>query len=95
MPLACLLAHQINREGVKKAEQNDSLEMWMMAESSEVERTADWVFGLYASKMEMIGGMAKLQILAARRETLKSWRITWRPGVRESVVRQEYTPTTS
>lgn len=92
-PLPCLLAHQINREGVKKAEQSDSLEMWMMAESSEVERTADWVFGLYASQMERIGGMAKLQILASRRETLKNWRITWRPGVRESVVRSEFTAT--
>jgi hypothetical protein len=78
--------------GVKKAEASDFLEMWMMAESSEVERTADWVFGLYASRMEQIGGMAKMQILAARREVLKNWRITWRPGVRLSQVRGEFTP---
>lgn len=93
MTMPCLMAHQINREGVKKAESSDVLEMWMMAESAEVERTADWVFGLYSSQMERVGGMAKLQILASRRETLKNWRITWRPGVRESVTRGEFTAT--
>jgi hypothetical protein len=80
-PIPCMLAHQINREGIKKAEQSDHLEMYMLADSSEAERTADWVFGLYASQVEKISGRAKLQILASRREVVKNWMITWRPGV--------------
>jgi replicative DNA helicase len=87
--LPCLLAHQINREGVKTAEKEDHLAMYMLAESSEVERTADWVFGLYASQMERLSGQAKLQILAARREVIKNWQITWRNGVGFSQVLRE------
>jgi replicative DNA helicase len=87
--MPCLLAHQINREGVKMAEKEDHLAMWMLAESSEVERTADWVFGLYASQMERISGQAKLQILAARREIVRNWAITWRNGVGFSQVLRE------
>lgn len=87
--MPCLLAHQINREGVKVAEKEDHLAMYMLAESSEVERTADWVFGLYASQMERISGQAKLQILAARREVIKNWQITWRGGVGFSQVLRE------
>lgn len=87
--MPCLLAHQINREGVKMAEKEDHLAMWMLAESSEVERTADWVFGLYASQMERLSGQAKLQILAARREIVRNWAITWRNGVGFSHVLRE------
>ena len=87
--MPCLLAHQINREGVKTAEKEDHLAMYMLAESSEVERTADWVFGLYASQMERLSGQAKLQILAARREVIKNWQITWRNGVGFSQVLRE------
>src|SRR5690606_32069603 len=36
-----LLAHQINREGQKAAEKLGRLEMYHLAESAEVERTAD------------------------------------------------------
>jgi hypothetical protein len=89
MPIPCMLAHQINREGIKKAEQSDHLEMYMLADSSEAERTADWVFGLYASQVEKISGRAKLQILASRREIQKNWMITWRPGVGLSRVLNE------
>lgn len=45
--IPCMLAHQINREGMKAAEKSGRLEMYHMAEGSEVERTADWVFGLW------------------------------------------------
>lgn len=87
--MPCLLAHQINREGVKAAEKTDHLEMYHLAESSEVERTADLVLGLYQSDLERIAGQAKLQILAARRESLKNWAITWRGGVGYSEVLRE------
>lgn len=76
--IPCLLAHQINREGVKAAEKSDHLRMDHLAESAETERTADWVFGLYVSPAERTMLRAKLQILAARREELAAWQVTWR-----------------
>jgi replicative DNA helicase len=78
--IPCLLAHQINRDGVKASEKSGELDMTMLAESSEVERTADWVFGLYQGPLERQGQTAKLQILAARRAVRKSWLLTWRPA---------------
>jgi len=78
--LPCLLAHQINREGVKAADKTGYLEMYMLAESSEVERTADWVFGLYRSHDERIAELAKLQVLAARREDITSWLMRYDPA---------------
>lgn len=79
MPL--LLAHQINREGVIAAEKTGFLKMYHLAESAEVERTADWVFGLYQDSEQKIAGEAKFQVLAARREELKAWSLAWRIGM--------------
>lgn len=79
--LPCLLAHQINREGVKAADKTGFLEMYMLAESSEVERTADWVFGVYRSQDERIAELAKLQILASRREDVASWLLRYNPAI--------------
>ena len=76
--MPCLLAHQINREGVKAAEKTGKLEMWMLAEGSEVERAADWVFSLYQSTMQREVFQATLQILAARRESTTAWDLDWR-----------------
>lgn len=75
--LPCLLAHQISREGVKAADKVGYLEMYHLAESSEVERTADWVFGLYRSKANVGDDTAMLQTLAARRAPLESFSMTW------------------
>jgi hypothetical protein len=81
-PMSCLLAHQINREGMREAKKNGLLEMWMLAEGSEVERTADWVFSLYASEDERRAQMIKWQTLATRRgSSNRSWRVAWRPWV--------------
>lgn len=78
--LPCLLAHQINREGVKAADKTGYLEMYMLAESSEVERTADWVFGLYRSRNDTIAEIATLQVLAARREDVTAWMMRYDPA---------------
>ena len=78
--LPCLLAHQINREGIKAAEKTGHLEMYMLAESSEVERTADWVFGLYRNSEDRIGEIAKLQVLASRREDTNAWLLAYAPA---------------
>jgi hypothetical protein len=80
--MSTALAHQINREGMKEAKKNGFLEMYMMAEGSEVERTADWVFGLYSSPDEQKAQMIKWQTLAGRRASSnKHWRMAWRPWV--------------
>lgn len=78
--IPCLLAHQVNREGQKAAEKTGYLEMYMLAESAEVERTADWVFGLYRGSEDREAGLAKLQVLASRREELNAWRLAYQPG---------------
>lgn len=78
--IPCLMAHQINREGVKAADKTGYLEMYMLAESSEVERTADWVFGLYRSRDDRIAEIAKLQVLASRREDVTAWMLAYNPA---------------
>lgn len=78
--IPCLMAHQINREGVKAADKTGHLEMWMLAESSEVERTADWVFGVYRRPDDRIAEIARLQVLASRREDLNAWMMAYNPG---------------
>ncbi len=75
--IPCLLAHQISREGVKMAIKQGFLEMFHMAESAEVERTADWVFGLYRDRVLVNFDQAKFQTLAARRAEVISWAMTW------------------
>jgi hypothetical protein len=76
--MACLLAHQINREGVKAASKSGFLSMEYLADGSEVERTADMVFGLYRSQVERQAMMMKFQTLAARRFVPKHWYLAWR-----------------
>jgi replicative DNA helicase len=88
--IPCLLAHQINREGVKQAEKAKTLEMHHLAEGSEVERTADWVFGLYQTAVMREAQEVRFQILAARREDTKDWLMTWRPMVGLVQVQTEY-----
>jgi DnaB-like helicase C terminal domain len=77
--IPCLLAHQVNREGVKSAEKVGRLEMYHMAEASEVERSADVVFGLWQGAGLRSAGRAYLQILAARRFDLVNWELAWQP----------------
>lgn len=77
--IPCFLAHQVNREGHKAAEKVGRLEMYHLAESAEVERTADWVLGLWQSRMLREGGRAYIQMLASRREDLVNWEMVWRP----------------
>lgn len=93
LAIPCLLAHQINREGMREAKKNGWLEMYMLAEGSEVERTADWVFGLYASPDERQAQMIKWQTMATRRGSEnKNWRVgVWRPWVNQVDALEEIT----
>lgn len=87
--LPLLLAHQINRDGVKQAEKTGWLHMGAMADSSEVERASDFVFGLYAPEdMRLTGGM-QFQGLAARRVPTKSYDLHWMIEVGAIGVRNE------
>jgi len=79
-PIPAMLAHQINRDGMASARKTGFLMMEHMAEGSEVERTADWAFGLYQSAEARIAGEALLQVLAARREDLNAWDLVWQPS---------------
>jgi hypothetical protein len=92
-PIPALLLHQINREGLREAKKNGWLEMYMLAEGSEVERSCDWAFGLYASPDERAAQMIKWQTLATRRgSTNMNWRVgVWRPYVNQIDALEEIT----
>lgn len=85
--MPAVVAHQINREGVKSAEKVGHLEMYHLAESSEVERTADFVLALWQSEGLKAAGRAYLQMLAARRVELVNWELIWRPWAGQVAVR--------
>lgn len=82
-----VLAHQINREGIKAAEKSGHLELYNMAEGSEVERTADWVFTVYQGAALRDAGHALIQTLAARRADLLNWQAIWRPHLGDMRIR--------
>lgn len=88
-PIATLLAHQINREGKKTADKIGYHMMDHLAESSEVERTADMVFSLYQSQEAFKNDMALFQILAGRRFAIKWWDLFWSIGIGVGRVRNE------
>lgn len=74
---AVLLMHQINREGVQAAQKTGKYEMWHLAEGSEMERTASWVFAVFQSRMDQIMHQARLQTLKTRRGAIKAWMMLW------------------
>jgi hypothetical protein len=88
-PLPLMLMHQVNREGVKLADKTGWLEMHHMAESAEVERTADWVFGMYASDDDRTALRLRWQTLASRRAPTKNWELTWALNLPAVSVRHE------
>jgi len=88
--IQCVLAHQINREGVQAARKVGHLEMYHLAEASECERTADWVFGMYASRDDQNAERLKFQTLASRRAPIKHWNIDWAISDGSVVVRDEF-----
>lgn len=79
-PLPCVLAHQVNREGVKYAEKTGRMEMYHMAEGAEVERTVDWLFALYASHDQRATGRLSFQTLKARRKMPLDFDLLWDIG---------------
>ena len=83
------MAHQMNREGKKFAHTNGYYLMDHMSESSEVERTADWAFSIFASADRRAAQAFLLQTLASRRTPLKNWDVSWDPATGIMGVRAE------
>jgi replicative DNA helicase len=75
--MPCLMAHQINREGMKMARKNGFHRMDDMAEGSEVERTADLAMTMFASEDYRLANRFLLQIVACRRSPINAWDINW------------------
>jgi replicative DNA helicase len=75
--MSAVLAHQLTRDGIKLAVKNGFLHMYDLAEGSDVEKTADWVFSMYQSEDAKQVGQFLLQILAARRGRINNWDVSW------------------
>lgn len=93
-PIPCLLVHQFSREGLAQLKKSSRIEPWMFADGSEVERTADWTFGLHASEDDNAMGAIDLQTIRSRRRKPKSWKLIWRPFQKNVRVLQEITEAT-
>jgi replicative DNA helicase len=79
--MPCLLAHQVNREGMKAADKDGRIEMWHMADSSGVERECDWLFALHASEAQKLSERMSFDTIAARRAETRNFELKWRIDV--------------
>lgn len=79
--LPTLVLHQIKRDGQTNARRTGGYEMDDMAESSQIEREADFVFSGFQNKDQERDQVAKFQILKARRRDKKEWLMHWRLDV--------------
>lgn len=77
--LPCLLNHQVNREGFTRAQKQGYLDILCLADSSEVERTADFVAATHQTEEQRVVGQARFQTLASRRTAHKDWEAQWEP----------------
>lgn len=79
--LPLLLLHQINREGKKESNRTGKYTMEHLGDSSEVERSASFVFTAYQSADARAVQQATFQTLKARRVPPKDWLVHWRLGI--------------
>ena len=87
-----LLVVQINRTGKTTADKRGWYELPDLAESSEVEKSADAVFTMYQSNDMRKTHRALIQVLKGRRFDIKWWDVEWRPGFGHLKVRSERVP---
>jgi len=76
-----LVLHQIKREGAKEGRRTGRYVMDDLAESSEIERTSDFVFSVIQSQDDFQAQEAIFQILKGRRVPRKNWKMSWRLGI--------------
>jgi replicative DNA helicase len=79
--IPALVLHQIKREGAKEGRKTGRYVMDDLAESSEIERTSDFVFSVIQSNEDFALNQAIFQILKGRRVPRKAWRMDWRLDV--------------
>lgn len=87
--LPLLLLAQIKREGQVNARKSGLYVMDDLAESSEIERTADFVFSVIKQETETNEDGALWQTLKARRVRPKNWEMVWRLDVGDLRVMRE------
>jgi replicative DNA helicase len=87
--LSCLLAHQVSREGKRNAAKSGRYVMEDLAETAEVERSADFVFTVYQSEEDRVLQQAILDTLKFRRGILKTWEMAYRLDIGDIAVRRE------
>jgi len=74
--IPCLLAVQQGRTSMEGQQRRP--EMWKVAESANIERTADIIFGLSRTPQMRVNNATRLDIMGARRCDIKSWLLNWR-----------------
>lgn len=89
--MPALVLHQIKREGMKEARKTNRYVMDDLAESSEIERTADFVFSAFQSPEDYQAQLALFQTLKGRRIKEKDWKLHWRLDVGDIRVFHEVT----
>lgn len=86
-PLPLLLAVQFNRDAGAKGRGS----MSNMADAAEIERIADYMFGLYRTEEMRADDALVLDMLGSRRTDLRSWLLNWELDNRTDLhVRGEY-----
>ena len=76
--MPALVLAQIKREGQVNARKIGRYVVDDLAESSEIDRTADFVFSAFQSETDVQSQLALFQILKARRRPTKDWKVSWR-----------------
>lgn len=90
--LPCVLLHQVNRSGVEAAEKTGRFKATHMAGSSQVEKTADFLFAFYQSEDQKAVEMGEIQDLKFRRgKPGKRWEAWLRFGVGDIRIIREIT----
>lgn len=72
--IPCLMAVQLNRDSVKA---NKPPQLHNMANTSDLERTADMIFALHRGEEERVNNAMKFAILGNRRGDIGSWLLQW------------------
>lgn len=74
-PLSCMLAVQMNRQSQQNRGKKG--EMWNLAESADVERTADIIIGLSADKTDRQNNYMRYEELKLRRGQRRAYYLNW------------------
>jgi len=77
-PLACMLNHQVNREGAKEMLKTGKLQAFHGSEGVSVEQFCTFLFGLQATQDQMDLGQRTLAMLASRRVPPRDFDLMWR-----------------